>query len=147
MNAAIAIALLVVLGTIALLHAYWALGGFWPGRDEADLIRKVAGAADATRMPPAAITGLVAGAIAVTAVVPLFLGGLIELPGVGRAIAVLGACIGFVFLARGIAGYLPAWRRRWPREPFATRDVRYFSPLSLLVAAGYAVLLLHGGRA
>ena len=45
-----------------------------------------------------------------------------------------------------IAGYLPAWRRMYPREPFATRDVRYFSPLCLLVAAGYAALLLSGGR-
>jgi len=142
----IAWALFTLLGAIALLHAYWALGGFWPGRDEAELIAKVAGAARATRMPSQAITWIVAGAIAVSALVPLLLSGVIRASLPRAAIAALGAIIGFVFLARGIAGYLPAWRRMYPREPFATRDVRYFSPLCLLVAAGYATLLLSGGR-
>ena len=142
----IAWALFAVLGAVALLHAYWALGGFWPGRNEAELIAKVAGAARATRMPSPAITWVVGGAIAVSALVPLLLGGVVRASLPRAAIAALGAIIGFVFLARGIAGYLAAWRRMYPREPFATRDVRYFSPLCLLVAAGYAALLLSGGR-
>jgi hypothetical protein len=147
MTIAIALALLVVLGAIALLHAYWALGGFWPGRNEAELIAKVAGAARATRMPAPAITWAVALAIAVTALAPLLVGGLVRTPLPNAAIAALGVVIGLVFLMRGIAGYLPAWRRKYPREPFATRDVRYFSPLCLVIAAGYAALLLSGGLA
>jgi hypothetical protein len=146
MIAAIAITLLVVLGGIALLHGYWALGGFWPGHNEAELIAKVAGAAGAKRMPSAAITWTVAAAIAITAVVPLALSGLVAAPAAHGLVAAIGAMIFLVFLGRGIAGYLPAWRRRFPREPFASRDVRYFSPLCLLVAAGYGLLLLNGGR-
>ena len=85
-----------------------------------------------------------AAAIAVTALVPLFVAGL--LPPSGRAVTVIAVLIAIVFLARGIAGYVPAWRRRFSVEPFASRDKRLFSPLCLLIAAGYAAILLNGDR-
>ena len=55
-----------------------------------------------------------------------------------------GLAIMAVFLLRGLAGYLPAWRRLHPREPFASYDGRYYSPLCLLIATGYAALLWQG---
>ena len=39
---------------------------------------------------------------------------------------------------------MPAWRRRLPEEPFATYDQRYYGPLCLALAAGFATLILGG---
>jgi uncharacterized membrane protein len=95
-------------------------------------------------MPSPGLSLLVALAIAVTAIWPLLLE---QMPGVAATrpfILLGGLAIMAVFLLRGVAGFLPAWRRLHPREPFASYDRRYYSPLCLLIAAGYAVLLLQG---
>ena len=57
-----------------------------------------------------------------------------------------GAVATLVFAGRGIAGYVPVWRARFPREPFATYDRRYYSPLCLILAAAFAALLFNGTR-
>jgi hypothetical protein len=54
----------------------------------------------------------------------------------------IGILAAFVFAGRGIAGYFPAWRRRFPLEPFATFDRYSFAPLCLALATGYASLVL-----
>ncbi len=144
MSAAIAIALASLLGVIAGLHAYWGRGGLWPAASEDELIATVIGNARAKRMPSPGLCLLVALAIAVTAVWPLLL---VQISGTAafRPLILLGGfAIMAVFLLRGLAGFLPAWRRLHPREPFASYDRRYYSPLCLLIAAGYAVLLLQG---
>ncbi|RXT52603.1 hypothetical protein B6S44_17700 [Bosea sp. Tri-44] len=144
MISAIAIALALLLAVIAGLHAYWGRGGLWPAVSEQELIATVIGNARAKRMPSPGLCLLVALAIAVTAVWPLLL---IGTPGTAalRPLLLLGGfAIMAVFLLRGVAGFLPAWRRLHPREPFASYDRRYYSPLCLLIAAGYAVLLLQG---
>lgn len=144
MTATIAIALALVLTVIAGLHAYWGRGGLWPAASEQELIATVIGDARAKRMPSPALCLLVALAIAATAIWPLLL---IRTPGSAALRPLLqlgGFAIMAVFLLRGVAGFLPAWRRLHPREPFASYDRRYYSPLCLLIAAGYAVLLLQG---
>lgn len=144
MSAAIAIALASLLGVIAGLHAYWGRGGLWPAASENELIATVIGNARAKRMPSPGLCLLVALAIAVTAVWPLLL---VQVSGTAAfhpLIRLGGLAIMAVFLLRGLAGCLPAWRRLHPREPFASYDRRYYSPLCLLIAAGYAVLLLQG---
>jgi hypothetical protein len=144
MISAIAIALVLVLTVIAGLHAYWGRGGLWPAATEDALIATVIGNARAKRMPSPGLCLLVALAIAVTAAWPLLL---MLSPGTAalRGLLLLGGiAIMAVFLLRGVAGFLPAWRRLHPREPFASYDRRYYSPLCLLIAAGYAVLLLQG---
>ena len=143
----IAIVLCVVLASIALLHAYWALGGLWPGADEADLARRVTGEPRRTRLPPAWLTWAVAGAVAVAALWPLFAVGLVHLPAPHALVLGVAGLIGLVFLLRGVAGFTPAWRRRHAAEPFARRDRHLFSPLCLILAAGYATLVLSGGKA
>ena len=50
--------------------------------------------------------------------------------------------IGLAFLARGILGFMPWWRRLAPEQPFARLDRRFYSPLCLLIAAGFLVLAL-----
>lgn len=144
MSAAIAIALASLLGVIAGLHAYWGRGGLWPAASEDELIATVIGNARAKRMPSPGLCLRVALAIAVTAVWPLLL---VQISGTAILRPLLrlgGLAIMAVFLLRGLAGYLPAWRRLHSREPFASYDRRYYSPLCLLIAAGYAVLLLQG---
>jgi len=141
MTAVIAIALALVLAVIAGLHAYWGRGGLWPAASEEELIATVIGNARATRMPSPSLCLLVALAIAVTAIWPLLLA---YMAGSATLLQIGGFAIMAVFLLRGIAGYLPAWRRLHPREPFASYDRRYYSPLCLLIAAGYVALLLQG---
>lgn len=144
MTAVIAVALALLLAVIAGLHAYWGRGGLWPAANEDELIATVIGNAQARRMPSLALCLLVALAIAVTAVWPLLLAQLLATTAFRPLLQLIGFAIMAVFLLRGLAGYLPAWRRLHPREPFASYDRRYYSPLCLLIAAGYAVLLLQG---
>jgi Protein of unknown function (DUF3995) len=144
---AIAIVLFVMLASIALLHAYWAAGGLWPGRDEADLARRVTGEPRRTRLPPVWMTWAVAGAIGVAALWPLFASGLVHLPVPHALVLGIAGLIGLGFLLRGIAGFTPAWRRSHAAEPLAQRDRQLFSPLCLILAAGYATLVMKGGSA
>lgn len=144
MSAAIAIALASLLGVIAGLHAYWGRGGLWPAASEDELIATVIGNGRMRRMPSPGLCLLVALAIALTAIWPLLLVHASGTAAMHPLIRLCGLAIMAVFLLRGLAGYLPAWRRLHPREPFASYDRRYYSPLCLLIAAGYAVLLLQG---
>lgn len=141
MTAAIAAALALLLACIAGLHAYWGRGGLWPAASEGELVATVIGNARAKRMPSPGLCLLVALAITVTAIWPLLLA---YKTGSAVLLQLGGFAIMAVFLLRGIAGFLPAWRRLHPREPFASHDRRYYSPLCLLIAAGYAALLLQG---
>jgi hypothetical protein len=144
MISAIAIALTLVLAVIAGLHAYWGRGGLWPAATEDELIATVIGNAGAKRMPSPGLCLLVALAIAVTAIWPLLLIGTSGTAALRPLLQLGGFAIMAVFLLRGVAGSLPAWRQLHPREPFASYDRRYYSPLCLLIAAGYAVLLVQG---
>jgi len=142
MTAVIASALALLLAAVAALHAYWGRGGLWPAASEEELIATVIGNARARPMPSPGLCLLVALAIALTAIWPLLLMQISGMAALRPLILLGGFAIMAVFLLRGIAGYLPVWRRLHPREPFASNDRRYYSPLCLLVAAGYAVLLL-----
>lgn len=144
MSAAIAVTLALLLAAIAGLHAYWGRGGLWPAASEDELIAIVIGNGQAKRMPSPGLCLLVALAIALTAIWPLLLAQMSGMAAVRPFLLLGGFAIMAVFLLRGIAGYLPAWRRLHPREPFASYDRRYYSPLCLLIAAGYTVLLLQG---
>jgi hypothetical protein len=146
---AIDIAASATLAFIAALHLYWAAGGLWPARSQRQLIDTVIGDPHRDRMPPAWITALVGFALAGAAMLPLMITSvfwsvycLLNLPPnlrLGAFIATFLAGLGF--LARGIIGYLPFWRRLHTAEPFASLDVRLYSPLCL--ALGLALLLLE----
>lgn len=144
MIGAVAIALALLLTVIAGLHAYWGRGGLWPATNEQELIATVIGNAGARRMPSPGLCLLVALAIAVTAIWPLLLAHMAGAATLRPLLKFGGFAIMAVFLLRGVVGFLPAWRRLHSREPFASYDRRYYSPLCLLIAAGYAVLLLQG---
>lgn len=141
----LAFAIFVVLTTIAALHVAWGVGMRWPCRTEADLVATVVGHRQG-KMPPPNQCYIAALAIYIPGTIALMLAGLIDtsLPPPIILIAGLGAML--VFAGRGIAGYLPVWRARFPREPFAAYDRRYYSPFCLILAAGFAVLLFNGAR-
>jgi hypothetical protein len=139
-KSAIATILCLLLAAIALLHAYWAVGGLWPGSGEADLVDRVIGDGR-HRLPRRALTLLVACLIGIAAAWPLLLAMRSLLPLPGGLVSGVGAALALVFLARGGAGYHPAWRRAHPVEPFARLDRSLYSPLCLVIGAGFALLV------
>ena len=127
--------LTVVLAVIAGTHVYWAFGGLWPAATETELVRTVIGNPVRAHMPPAWMTIVVALLLAMIAAWPLVLSRYAEALG-GPLAAIAGSAIlSVIFLARGVAGYLPAWRRLHPAEPFARLDRTRYAPLCLAIGA------------
>ena len=137
-----AIVLFAVIAAIAAIHVYWALGGLWPGSDEASLARKVVGSPGVTRMPSREMTLAVACLIFFAALWPLMWAALIPYP-LPQSLVWLGMIVlAAVFTGRGIAGYWPAFRAIFPEEPFATLDRRCYSPLCLAIGAAFILLIV-----
>lgn len=141
MKELIATLLGLALSLVALLHAYWAAGGLWPGNSEADLIAKTIG--DGRRhMPPRPVIWLVACLIGIAAIWPLLLN-VRPLPPLGNWLVTAGGLVlTLVFLGRGAAGYIPGWRRIHFTEPFASLDRTFYSPLCLAIGVAFAYLSL-----
>ena len=145
---AIALPASLILAAIAALHFYWAAGGLWPGRSPRELIDTVVGDPRLDAMPPAWASALVGLALAGTAIMPLALApalwGKILPDGISFGLFWLSfrcaPLVALVFLARGLTGYLPFWRRRLRAQPFARLDVFLYSPLCLVL--GLALLFL-----
>ena len=72
---ALALVLAVPLTVIAALHAYWGVGGVWPGTDEASCARAIAGFKGITTMPSTGASFAVAAALVFALLVALALGG------------------------------------------------------------------------
>ncbi|MBO6896690.1 MAG: DUF3995 domain-containing protein [Shimia sp.] len=120
----------------AALHLLWAIGAWMPIRDEAALARATVGAPGITKMPGPIPCALVFVALSFAASLPH----LTTFP--QRSLLLLS--IAAVFLLRGIAAYLPAWRKLVPEEPFATLDQRYYGPLCLVLGASFLLFTLTG---
>ena len=132
----IAVGLSAAFVAIAALHVYWGLGGTWPERNAADLARAVVGDGR-TRMPPPWTCFGVALLLLIVAVWPW---AMLARPH-SQPLLVVGIVAGAIFFVRGSAGYSPRWRARFSTEPFATRDMQFYSPLCLLLAVGIVALL------
>jgi hypothetical protein len=140
----IAAAIGIVCFAIALLHAYWGFGGVWPGTDSRSCALAVVGFKGVQRMPPARSSFGVTLALFIVAWIALSLGDLALDPWSPVPLPLLGLFAAAVFLGRGVAGFTPGWRHLAPELPFARNDVRYFSPLCLLIGGGLLVLSLNG---
>jgi hypothetical protein len=143
-TALIAIALSATVYVLAIAHAYWGFGGFRPAANPERLAKAVVGAPGIRRMPPPASCFAVAALLAGVASWPLFAAGLLAEAWPRWLTLLAGAGIAALFLGRGIAGTTQAWRRRFPEQPFAALDRRYYSPLCLALGAGFLALLLTG---
>ena len=147
MLSTIAIVLSLVLTALGGLHFYWAGGGLWPGRDRTSLLRIVFGIKGAKGGVPPGPTTMAGVALCITGLLPILHRDLVALPllegAVGaRLLPIAMALAALVFVVRGVAGYIPAWRRTMSGEPFATLDVRYYSPLCLAIGVGFGILFL-----
>lgn len=120
----------------AALHLLWAIGAWVPIRDEAALARATVGAPGISKMPGPIPCALVFVALSFAAALPH----LTTFP----LRTLLLPAIAAVFLLRGIATYLPAWRKLVPEEPFATLDQRYYGPLCLVLGASFLLFTLTG---
>ncbi len=120
---------------IAALHAYWALGGFWPGRDAESLARLVVGGPPGMRFPGRVATWAVVAVLAGGAAVVLAAAGVMAVPAppaLVRGAALLGAA---VLLIRGLEGLVDVrLRPDTVGSPFARLNVILYSPLCLLLA-------------
>lgn len=127
---------------IAALHAYWAAGGFWPGRDAESLARIVVGGGPGMRFPGAAATWAVVAVLAVAAAIVLGAAGVVALPvpaWVVRGAAVVAA---LVLLARGLEGFVDVRvRPETAGSPFERLNVRLYSPLCLVLSVLTALSL------
>jgi hypothetical protein len=138
----IAATLMMVLAALAVLHAWWGLGGRWPGHDERGLVELVIGRTRSMRMPGLARCMLVASALFAAAALVALQGKVIAvdfgLP--GARLVQTGfwiACA--VFALRGLAGFIPPIFAYAQGTPFASLNRRFYSPLCLCIAAGFAV--------
>lgn len=141
MIAGLAVSIFVVLTIVALLHAYWAFGGRWPGHDELSLARMVVGSKGITTMPARGPTLAVAVVIFLAGVVALARADLVPVPLPPMLQSVAVTALAVVFLGRGIASFTPWFRASQSEEPFATLDRRLYGPLCLALGTGFAVLV------
>ena len=138
----LAFALSAVLLLITALHAYWGLGGIWPGRDNASCAHAVVGFRGVDEMPTPFACFAVAACLCLATLWPLALAGVFASPFPREGLAATALLIGLVFLGRGIAGFSPWWRRLAPEQPFARLDVSFYSPLCLLIGLSFAILAI-----
>jgi Protein of unknown function (DUF3995) len=132
----LSLALSAALLAVAGLHLLWALGVWWPWREERRLVSAVVGVAGAERMPGPIPCALVVAACAVAASLPWWPEGWARQAGLLFA---AGA-----FALRGVMPWMRSWRRVAQQEPFASLDRAIYGPLCLIVGAGFLLLALEG---
>lgn len=138
MNMIVASIVFVILLAVALAHLLWAVGSRWPIRDPELLAKTVIGRPGVTRVPRL-------GSFVVAVLV--FAAGMVALSLADHDagdwwLTALGLLLAALFLGRGALGYTQAWRARFPVEPFVTNDRRVYSPLCLIVGAGFLILVI-----
>src|SRR5690606_4992817 len=110
MITAIVSLMFLALLTVSMAHLAWSFGLTWPLRDEKLLAQTVVGTALGDH----------------------------DRGGIGLTLA--GLAFALVFLGRGIVGYTGWWAARTPEPNFRFNDRRVYSPLCLLLGAGFAAL-------
>ena len=143
MTATISWLLFLLIGGVAAMHVYWASGGYWPAQQKDELAKTVVGA-ESEHMPPAFVTLIVAVLIFLVGCLPLLSMGAIHSPIPKSIELILMAGATIVFLTRGLVTYLPIADRYSVVEPFVTFNRRYYSPLCVVLAIGFAFVMLAG---
>ncbi|MEM6652013.1 MAG: DUF3995 domain-containing protein [Pseudomonadota bacterium] len=133
----LAFSITVVLCFIAILHALWGIGIWWPVSNEQDLARTVVGAPGIVHMPGPTPCFMVASALCVNAMIVILMGRLVTIDWIPAwMIGLSGFIAASVFTLRGIIGYTPFWARITPEAPFRSYDLWYYSPLCLALGVG-----------
>jgi hypothetical protein len=142
----ISLILIVVLVALAALHAWWGVGGHWPGHDERSLVAMVVGRTHS--MPGPVSCMLVASALLAAAGIVALQGHVISIDfgGLGQKLVQIGFwCVCAVFSLRGLAGFIPPVFAYAQGTPFARLNRVFYSPLCLLIGAGLTVMGTMGG--
>jgi len=137
MSMLIAAFMFIPLLAVATAHLLWSLGMTWPIREEKLLAQTVVGTAGIERMPPRLASFAVALAVLATGIVALALA---DHDSGGQGLTIAGFGLALLFLARGIVGYTPWWATQTPEPNFRLNDRRVYSPLCLLLGAGFLAL-------
>jgi hypothetical protein len=137
----LAVMLFLALAALAAVHVAWGFGMRWPAQNERDLVALVIGRTGQTRMPGPIECFGAAAAIACAGLVALTIADLVHVPGPRFLATAAGAIATLIFAGRGLAAYLPAWRRHFSQEPFAAMDQSWYAPLCLLFAVAFGLLL------
>ena len=135
----VAALLAIPLLAIAIAHLLWGVGVMWPIRDQKLLARTVVGFPGIERMPPRYMS-LAVGLLVLAACVIGF--SVADHDSGGAPLTLLALAVGLVFLARGAVGYTAWWIARTPTEPFRRFDRKTYSPLCLILGAGFLLLAL-----
>lgn len=138
-DAAAAVAVFVLV-SLAIVHLAWAFGSSWPTKSPSELARLVVGVEASGQMPGRGLTlGVVALLLGAAAWV-LVVRGLVTVP-VGDLALKTGAwALVGVFGLRGLGGFFELKLRPHIRAtPYATWNVRLYSPLSLLLALSIGI--------
>lgn len=138
MDWTLALAAAVSLASLALAVALaaWSFGAVLPEGRRKGLARHVSRTAGTTSAPSPMMLRVLAGVFLVAGLLPW---GLAAPPPIGRwtfVFPALGAAFLVVFLTHGLSAFTI---RQGPA--FARNDRRFFAPLSLALAAGYAALI------
>ena len=138
MNMIIASIVFVILLAVGLAHLLWSVGSRWPIKDPELLAKTVIGRPGITRVPRLislviAIVTLAAGVFALS---------LADHDAGAWWLTAIGVILAAVFLGRGAFGYTAAFRSRYSLEPFVTNNRRVYSPLCLIVGAGFLILVI-----
>ena len=139
MSIPLASLMFVLLLAVSAAHLVWSIGQTWPIRDEKLLAQTVVGTRDIERMPPrltslaVAVGTLVAGVLALS---------LADHDSGGPVLTLVGLALAGLFLGRGVLGYTAWWALRTPQPNFRLNDRRVYSPLCLLLGAGFLALVI-----
>jgi hypothetical protein len=137
MSMIVAAVMFIPLLAVSIAHLVWSFGGSWPIRDKA-MLPKVAFGIPGRTVPRFAsfVVSVVVLGVGITGLA------LADRTGGGVWLTLLGVVFGAVFIARGVLGYTKGWRAIFSDEPFATLDRRNYSPLCLILGAGFLLLVL-----
>ncbi|WP_332700960.1 DUF3995 domain-containing protein [Devosia sp.] len=139
MSMLIAAFMFVALLAVSVAHLLWSFGRTWPIRTEKLLAQTVVGFRDIERMPPRPASFAVAVATLAAGIIALALA---DHDSGGFALTLLGLPLAAIFLARGAIGYTAWWADKTPEPNFRLNDRRVYSPLCLLLGAGFLALVI-----
>lgn len=120
---------------IAALHLLWALGYWWPIKDEATLAKAVVGTKGIQKMPGAVACSLVVVALVFAAAWPWL--PVTWLTTLGLVVLIV------VFAVRGVMSYAPDRHSPPLEQPFKRLNKTYYAPLCVLIGIGFIAVILE----
>ena len=122
-----------LMGVAGLVHAFWAVGGVWPGSDEQSLAKAVVGPKQES-MPGMAACFAVTALLSAAAGIVVARAELLDLPGPGWIVTTGSWVVAGALAARGLVGLVTSLRAG-TGQTYHRLDLRIYSPLCLVIAA------------